>query len=61
MFPCEICEIFKNTLFHRTPLVAATTVPIKFEFHNNSLKIKSNVPTDLTKNNVHCTKNEVFH
>ena len=23
-FSCQICEIFKNTLFYRTPLVAAT-------------------------------------
>ena len=23
MFSCEICEIFKNTFFYRTPLVAA--------------------------------------
>ena len=23
MFSCEFCEIFKNTFFHRTPLVAA--------------------------------------
>ena len=24
VFSCEFCEIFKNTLFHRTPLVAAS-------------------------------------
>ena len=24
MFPCEFCEIFKSTFFHRTPLVAAS-------------------------------------
>ena len=26
VFSCEICEIFKNILFHRTPLVAASKV-----------------------------------
>ena len=25
VFSCEFCEISKNTLFHRTPLVAAST------------------------------------
>ena len=24
MFSCEFCEIFKNTYFYRTPLVAAS-------------------------------------
>ena len=24
LFSCEFCEIFKNTFFHRTPLVAAS-------------------------------------
>ena len=24
VFPCESCEIFTNTLFYRTPLVAAS-------------------------------------
>ena len=24
MFPCEICEIFKNSFFHRIPPVAAS-------------------------------------
>ena len=24
MFFCEFCEIFKNTFFYRTPLVAAS-------------------------------------
>ena len=24
VFTCELCEIFKNTFFHRTPLVAAS-------------------------------------
>ena len=26
MFFCEICEIFKNTVFHRTPLVTASAL-----------------------------------
>ena len=28
MFSCEFCEIFKNTFFHRTPLVAASMLLI---------------------------------
>ena len=24
MFSCEFCEFFKDTFFHRTPLVAAS-------------------------------------
>ena len=24
VFSCEFCEIYKNTFFHRTPLVAAS-------------------------------------
>ena len=27
VFPCEICEIFKNTFFHRAPSVAASEHP----------------------------------
>ena len=26
LFSCEFCEIFKNTFFHRTPLVAASEI-----------------------------------
>ena len=26
VFSCEFCEIFKNTSFHRTPLVAASAL-----------------------------------
>ena len=26
LFSCEICEIFKNTFFYRTPLVAASEI-----------------------------------
>ena len=29
---CELCEISKNTLFHRTPLVAAS---LYYNFSNN--------------------------
>ena len=29
LFSCEFCEISKNTLFHRTPLVAASRPKLK--------------------------------
>ena len=29
VFPCEFCEIFQNTYFYRTPLVAASDSSIK--------------------------------
>ena len=29
VFSCEFCEISKNTLFHRTPLVAASRPKLK--------------------------------
>ena len=28
MFPCEVCEIFKNTFFYKTPPVAASALPV---------------------------------
>ena len=31
VFSCELCEIFKNTFFHRTPPVAASSL-IYFQF-----------------------------
>ena len=34
MFPCEICEIFKNTFFYRTPLVAASELMTRFQHCN---------------------------
>ena len=30
VFPCEFCEIYKNTFYYRTPLVAASGVLINF-------------------------------
>ena len=30
VFSCEFCEIYKNTFYYRTPLVAATGVLINF-------------------------------
>ena len=30
MFSCEFCEIFKNTFFQRTPLVAASASGLWF-------------------------------
>ena len=30
VFSCEFCEIFKNTFYYRTPLVAASGVLINF-------------------------------
>ena len=30
VFPCEFCEISKNTFYYRTPLVAASGVLINF-------------------------------
>ena len=30
MFSCEYCEIFKNSFFHITPLLAASMIPRKF-------------------------------
>ena len=30
VFSCEFCEIFKNTYFYRTPLVAASAVSYFF-------------------------------
>ena len=33
MFSYEIFEIFKNTYYHRTPLMAAS-VPLQFQYNN---------------------------
>ena len=30
VFSCEFCEIYKNTFYYRTPLVAASVVLINF-------------------------------
>ena len=30
VFSCEFCEIYKNTFYYRTPLVAASGVVINF-------------------------------
>ena len=30
VFSCEFCEIYKNTFYYRTPLVAASGVLINF-------------------------------
>ena len=30
VFSCEFCEIYKNTFYYRTPLVAASAVLINF-------------------------------
>ena len=30
LFSCEFCEIYKNTFYYRTPLVAASGVLINF-------------------------------
>ena len=37
VFPCEICEIFKNTLFYRTPPVAVSEIKEVFNFLRFSL------------------------
>ena len=31
MFSCEFCEMFKNTFFYRTPLVAASVVDLIYQ------------------------------
>ena len=31
VFSCEFCEIYKNTFYYRTPLMAASGVLINFE------------------------------
>ena len=33
---CEICEIFKNTIFYRTPPVAASGDPLKHQFTDDT-------------------------
>ena len=38
VFPCEFCDIFKNTLFCRTPLVAASMFQIKGKLNGKILK-----------------------
>ena len=40
MFSSEFCEIFKNTFFHRTPLVAASEIKSKTVKNGNSRKNK---------------------
>ena len=37
VFPCEICEFFKNTFFYRLPPVAASEIKEIFNFLQFSL------------------------
>ena len=48
IFSCEYCEIFKNSLFYRTPLVAASGIETFFWFviHAN-LKIYQDSMTQI--------------
>ena len=46
VFSCEFCEISKNTLLHRTPLVAASVWKIK----KKSGKIKNKLRTIYPEN-----------
>ena len=48
VFSCEFCEIYKNTFYYRTPLVAASGVIINFAilepFSNKVAGIFSRIP-----------------
>ena len=39
VFSCEFCEIFKNTFFCRTPLVAASILILHYLHNNNTMLI----------------------
>ena len=41
VFPIEICEIFKNAYFYRTPLMAASDSSIKLQFSSQEFKFKA--------------------
>ena len=41
VFSCEFCEIFKNTCFYRTPLVAAFEFLIIYNFQVSSVQVKA--------------------
>ena len=52
VFSCEICEIFKNTFFYRTPLVAASEMIPDCEFFSFTI-------THYSKNNGFAKMNNV--
>ena len=49
VFSCELCEISKNTFFHRTPLVAASLMTL---FANEMMLILNSLFTDHAKSNL---------
>ena len=49
MFSCEFCEIFKNTFFYRTPLVAAS-VPTSGAFFHTKFKGSPELVWKITGN-----------
>ena len=40
VFSCEFCEIYKNTFFHKTPLVAASALSYIVAMFVNSLFVR---------------------
>ena len=55
LFSCEICEIFKNTFFYRTPLVAAS------EIIQNTKILHGGLVISALKLYYTAKKNEIFH
>ena len=39
MFSCEYCKIFKNTLFYRTPQVAASEFEISVNIESTTISL----------------------
>ena len=53
LFSCEICKVFKNPLFDRTPLVAASVFNEKAVQKIFAKLIGKHLSWDLFLNNVH--------
>ena len=51
VFPCEFCEISKNTFLHRTPLVAASAPTLQSQ---SVLRPRAIFPVADRKNSFYC-------
>ena len=62
LFSCEICEIFKNTFFYRTPVVATSDMTSTINnFTKTNASEKSYIQSMVMKNNLNPLTTNVSH